>query len=257
MSMTFRFFKLATSLLLLCSPALLAQTAAPPSPNTPVEQKAPKEDEKKPKEGYIRFWNILPNDGGELQLLQDNGAGEPTVVLAGDPQNFFAIYKEFKPGRYVLKVVRSSEPKNILKSFDILLRADVYVSILAKMVDGKVVAEMIDDTYDPQKVLTGRVTFRQLTPKASVLVKVRGGSDFGPLAENEERQVDNLPLKPIFFQMQAVVDGKLQMWPAEIDFRRGRRATVWIVTDGIGRFRPRVCLDGPTVDPETPVQVVK
>jgi len=228
---------------------LTAQAAPPPPEATP----APK-DEKIPKLGYFRFWNMMPVEAGEFQLLHDTGAADPVVLIGAESMNFFADYVATKPGRYALKVVRLAEPKTVLKTFDVVLKANVFVTFFARPVEGKLSIEMLDDTYDPEKELTGKIALRHFIKDAAITVKSNASPQPIALAFGEERVVENLPLKPIVFQMQATMpDGKTRSWASEVNFSKTRHATLFLVLDVYGRFRPRASADGQAeVDYTTP-----
>jgi len=238
--MTFRFFRSALSALCLSALPLAAQTATPPPAATPAP-----EDEKKPKLGYFRFWNMMPTEAGEFQLLHDAGGPEPVILIGAESMNFFADYVGVKPGRYALKVVRVADPKTVLKTFDVVMKKDVFVTFYARAIEGKLSLEMLDDTYDLEKALTGKIVLRQFVKDAAITVKSTALSQPAALAFGEERVLENLPLKPVVFQMQATMpDGKVRSWASEVDFRNTRHASLFLVLDVYGRFRPRPSADG-------------
>lgn len=240
--MTFKSFGLILSLALATS----LQVAAQGPPTVPGATPAP---EKKPKVGYMRFWNMLPAETGDLQVLQDAGAGESTAILNAEVNNVYVSYNPFKPGRYALKVVRAADPKTVIKDFDLILRADVYVSFYARKVDDKVVIDMIDDTYDRTTALSGKAVIRHRIPGASVTIKSAALPLPITLAYGDERVLENLPLKPVVFNMQLVgANGIPKGWTIEVDFQTNRHSSIWLVSDTFGRFRPRTSIDGQLED---------
>lgn len=235
--MTFRSCRSALlSVLLLCAAFAHAQTTAPAS--TPAAAK-------KPKEGYFRFWNMLPRDGGDLVLLHDNGTPEGDPLLHASPLNYHADYLPVPLARYALKVVRRTDQKLALETFDVLVRADVYVTFLAQLVDGKVTVEMLDDTYAPEKAVAGRLTVRHFFPAATVQVTSSLQLASRALTHGESQTIEGFPLQPVMIEMRATMaNGKTQTWSSEVDFSRARHASLLVVPDPYGRFRPRVSIDG-------------
>jgi hypothetical protein len=232
--MTFSFCKSLLLSLLVAAP-LLAQA---PKPATPTP--APK-----PKEGYVRFWNMLPEEAGDLNILHDTGAGEPQVFAGASPANYSAGYFPVKPGRYALKVVRVLDPKTPLKTFDLVLRADVYVTFLAQVKDHALSIEMLDDTYDREKTFAGRLTIRHLLPGAKISVTPTDRRTLGPLTDGAVEVLDDLPLKSVLLKMKATLpNGKTRDWTSEVDFRGCRHASLLLALDPYGRFRPRLSADG-------------
>jgi hypothetical protein len=192
----------------------------------------------------VRFWNMLPQETGEL-ALQYGPDSAPTVLAGGDPGNFSAGYIPVKPGRYDLKVVRTADPKTPLKSFDLVLRADVYVTFLAQVKDRQLSIEMLDDTYNRKEAANGRLVVRHFLPGAKISVTAAGVKSVGPLTEGGTEVLDALPLRPVVFQMKAALsDGRTRDWSMELDFRNCRHASLLLSLDPYGRFRPRLSPDG-------------
>lgn len=239
------FFRCLILCLILNAASLLAQApasattdaAASPSGATPASKKA--------KEGYLRFWNMLPKQTGEISLIHDTGAANPTALLSAAPNNYYASYIATKPGHYLLKVVRAAEPKTPLKTFDLILRPDVYVTFYAHVVDGALTIEMLDDTYDRKKADTGSLTIRHLFPGVKVTVKTNSNSASPLMEYGQVEKLEGLPLKPVFLQMEASMpNGQTKRWATEVDFAGCRHASLLLIQDPYGRFRPRVSPDG-------------
>lgn len=206
----------------------------------------------KPKEGYIRFWNMLPPGGDELALVKKSSESDGETVAGARPQNYYAGYIGSKPGHYPLDLVRSNDLKTSLSTFNILLRKDVFVTFLVRMVDGKLAAEMIDDTYDATKIVSGTLVFRQCIPGAVVTATNKAGIVIPPLKDGDVHKIENLPLKPLLLQMKAKLpNGKEQNWSVEPDLSAAPRQTVLMTLDSYQRFKARVAVDGivPAVEP--------
>ncbi len=237
--MTFKSFRLVLSALFLFFTGGVV-LAAPPEP--PPEADAGK---KKPKEGFIRFWNLLPKGKSELKLVQTKGAEDGDTLVTAEPLNYYANYQAFPAGRYSLKAVRGTDPKTPLQTFDVLLRDDVFVTFLAKPNGDKIDVEMIDDTYDPTVTTTGRVVIRQQFPEANVIVTSNTKARSQPLGYGSEETLNGFPLQMVNFTLHATLaDGKRKTSSMEVDFRATRRASLIVMPDGYGRFRVRLASDG-------------
>ncbi len=240
----FKFCKWLLPSLLLTTTPLFAQA--------PVATPTPDPKSKKPKTGFIRFWNMCAKEQGDLVLVREAGTPEGEPMLYADPGNFYASYVAIPPARYSLKAVRRDEPNTTLQTFDVVLRGDVYVTFLAHMADGKIKVEMVDDTYDPSTAVAGRLTVRQHFPGGRVVVAATSQIKSRSLSEGETEVLDGLPLTSLELNMSATLaDGKTQTWSTEVNFRSFRHASLLIIPDPYGRFRPRVTVDGNPIKPST------
>jgi hypothetical protein len=200
---------------------------------------------KKPKEGNFRFWNMLPRTESELLLIKNGAGPDGEPLLTATPGNYYASYIKVPPARYSLKVVRPSDPQTALENFDVLVRSEVYVTFLAHLVNGKPKVEMVDDTFDAATATAGRLTIRQHFPDANVVVTTNTQVTSRNLAPGETQALDGLPLKSIELKMRATLPGgQTQTWATEVDFRTARHASLLVIPDPYGRFRPRVSIDG-------------
>lgn len=234
-------YRSALSLLLLvvCWPGWLgAQAPATPKP-TP--------EDKKPK-GFVRVWNMLPKGSGNLLLLLKNDPPNMAAICTAEPANFYANYQPMPQAQYPFIVVREADRKAPIEHFDVILRQNVYVTFLATLENGKPKVQMIDDTFDPTTVSAGRLTLRNYFPDARVSV-IADGKIQSPVVNSGESQVlDGLPVGPVVLQMKATLPGgKTQQWSSQVDFRTSKHASLLVVPDPYGRFRPRISYDGPTV----------
>lgn len=233
--MTFKFFR--SQILSLLLGASILQAQEPPTA-TPAPTK-------KQKEGHFRFWNMLPRTESDLVLIKSGSSPEGEALLTATPGNYYASYIKVLPGRYALKVVRPNDLTTALENFDILVRGDIYVTFLAHVVDGKTKIEMLDDTFDPTVATSGRLTIRQHFPNASVVVTTNTQISSRALLLGETQALDGFPLQPIELKMRATLPGgKTQTWTSEVDFRVARHASLLVIPDPYGRFRPRVSIDG-------------
>ena len=237
--MTFNFCK---SLL----PSLLwiACWAGPVQAQTPAGA-TPAPRESKAKHGYLRFWNMLPKESGELSLLKDNGTPEGESLLSAAPANFYASYIHLPVGRYSLKLVRRDVPTAIIQTLDLTLRGDDCMTVLATAPDRRLKVEMVDDYYDPASALTGRLTIRHYFPGARINVSAGSQSRSHDLSSGETEILEGLPLQSVTVKTNATLaSGKTESWSTEVNFQTLRHATLLVVPDPYGRFRPRVTVDG-------------
>ncbi|MEA3210330.1 MAG: hypothetical protein QOE70_3387 [Chthoniobacter sp.] len=250
--MTFNSFKLAISLLLLGSVVNAQQTEpATVVPATPAP--AASTPPRKPRKGYFRFWNMLSKPEGELTLIRNDGSTEGTPLLSAAPNNYYASYLPLPPARYALKVVRRNDPATAIQSFDVTLGSDAYVTFMAHPVAGQVRIELFDDTFNPAEATSGRLTIRQFVPNANVTVTSNAQLTSRSLTQGETQTIEGFPLKPVMLKMRAgMAAGPDQEWVAEVNFTTSRRASLLIVSDPYGRFRPRVTIDGPHRAPAAP-----
>jgi hypothetical protein len=235
--MTFKFYRsVLSALVLLAGPVL----AAPPDPGVDTDS-----GKKKPKEGYVRFWNLLPKGKDELKLVKPSGAEEGDTLIVAEPLNYYAGYQPLTVGRYSLKVVRTAEPKTALQTFDVLLREDVFVTFIAKLKDNKITVEMIDDTYDHDTATTGQVIVRQQFPEANVIVTSKTGARSQAISYGNEETMNGFPLQLVNITLNATLaDGKHKSASMEVDFRASRHASLIVIADGYGRFRVRLASNG-------------
>jgi hypothetical protein len=229
------FRSVLSALVLFGATALAAPPAATPAP-TP---------EKKPKEGYLRFWNLLPRGKDELKLVKSDGTPEGVALLTAAPLNYYAGYEPLPAGRYSLKVVRASDPMTPLQTFDVSLQRDAFVTFVARLVAEKIQLQMVDDTYDPLAAQNGRLVIHQMFPKANVIVTSSAELRSEVLGYGSAQTLDGFPLKSVTFNLQATLaDGKRKSWSTEVDFRNARHASLIIMPDMYDRFRVRLSTDG-------------
>ena len=238
--------------LVMCGMSLgLAQRPTPPPPPPPAAPATPGPTPKP--QAYVRFWNMLigPN-APSLQLLQSENQPMTTAL----PGNYFAGYLAVDPAVYTFIVCRSNDPTAVLKRMPITLRADVYITLLAAAgKDGRPDVQLIDDTVNP-KADDGlsTVVVRHFFPGANVTVSTGSQAAAVPLAFGETTTFSGLPLQPTtMLTMQATGLGPgTKTWKVEVDFTVGRHATMLVIPDPYGRFRPQLVLDGSVLKPMLP-----
>jgi hypothetical protein len=229
-----------------CWPGWLG-AQAPASPKPTPEDKRPK--------GFVRLWNMLPKGTGNLLLLLKNDPPGMAPIATAEPGNFYAGYQQMPQAQYSYIVVREGDRKVPIEHFEVILRENVYVTFLATLEQGKPKVQLIDDTYDPTTVSAGRLTVRNYFPDARISVaggdgKTQSRVQSKALGTGESEVLDGFNVGSVAVQMKAALpDGKTQQWSSDIDFRISKHASLLVVPDPYGRFRPRVSYDGATVAP--------
>ncbi|HEY2799942.1 MAG TPA: hypothetical protein VGI85_05065 [Chthoniobacterales bacterium] len=230
-AMKLRSFTLASSLCLVAAIAIIVPicelAAAPPSPI-----------------GYIRFWNMLPAADGPMDLRRA-GAGPTDPPLIGkSPSGRYNSYLEFSPGIYHLALSKSGEPEKPLKFVDLNLLANSYFTLLAYPTPQGPNLEVIKDTNDP-KATSGTLTVRNFFPDVTAEVFNGASKIVGALTYGQSVVVPNLPLERLPLTIHTMRPENVPAESgAEADFKLTKRATLLIIPDAYGRFRPRVALDG-------------
>ncbi len=198
-----------------------------------------------PKVGYIRFWNMLPPVNGDF-VLQKEGASSSGGALAIRGTAYrYSGYVAFPAGRLRLSVFKDADRNTALKTFDINLPQNTFFTVLVgPKLGGGGSFELIDDTVYP-KAQPGNLTIRNCFPGLSVSVSSGAQRITEALAYGQSYTARNmgstlLPLK----LATRLPNGTPAEGGSEVDFKNIRRATVLIIPDSYGRFRPRVIADG-------------
>ncbi len=197
--------------------------------------------------GNLRLWNMQPNNSPTLELVQ--GADpQGRVLQTALPLNYYAGYMQFLPGTYPVTIYRVGDRQTPVKSFNAQLRPDTYVTIIVSQGPGGTVgAELVDDTPDPVKPPSNRLTVRQFCPNVRVQVTAAGRVNTDLLEVGRAQTLEGLPDGVVQLMMHATAaSGGVKTWNAEADFRPSRHASLLIFADGYGRIRPRVTVDGPS-----------
>ncbi len=196
-----------------------------------------------PVTGYVRFWNMLAGKAAPtLQLL----SAEDKLLTTAPPNNSGSNYVGIPPGSYTFIVRKPGDAVNPLKKLPVILRGNTYITFLAQEKNGQPTVDLIDDTLDPKKADgPSRLVVRQFIPSARVIVSTREGVASQEVGFGETATLENLPNRVLFLTMKAVGLGpELKMWNTEADFTAARHATLLIINDSYGRFRPRLSYDG-------------
>ena len=193
-----------------------------------------------PARGYIRFWNMLPPASGKFDLRKI-GAASAAATLSSNATSYRASnYTALAPGSYRLGVYKASDDKSPLKVFDVNLMPNIFFTVLVS--PGKI--DLVNDTVDP-KATTGTATVRNFFPDATVTVSSGAGVLASALPYGQSYTATALPLTRSVLTMSGhLPTGTPVQASVEIDFAPSKRATVLIIPDSYGRFRPRITVDG-------------
>ena len=222
---------------------LLGAAALCLTPSAGHGQQASPSPSPKPALGYIRLWNMLPGKTApSIQLL----SGEDKVLTTASAYNYNAGYASVPPGTYTFVVRRAGDTANPLKKIPVLLRGDTSITFLVSEKNGQPAVDLLDDTLDPKKLdIPSQLMVRQFMPGARVTVATREGAACKEIGYGESARIDNLPNRSAFLTMKATGLGpEPKTWTTEADLATARRATLLVVPDPYGRFRPRLAYDG-------------
>ncbi len=133
---------------------------------------------------------------------------------------------------------------------------DVYITLLAALgKDGRPDVLLVDDTIDP-KTDDGlsRVVVRHFFPGASITINTGTQPVGAPLTFGDTATFSGLPLHPTttLTLLATGLGPTTKVWKVEVDFSVGRRATMLVIPDPYGRFRPQLVLDGSVLKPMSP-----
>lgn len=226
--MQFKFYTWASSLLLgvALAPVLSAQSPTPTAT---------------PKVGYIRFWNMLPPQSGSFELRKA-GSSDPALMNASSYQ--YSTYTQLPVAKYKLGVFNRNNSSVALKIFDVDLKPDTYFTILVEPKAGTVNADLFEDTLDPKEV-SGSVIIRNYFSGLVVNVSATNKPIVDNLPYGQSVQRGEFPLDVTSFTLRTrLPSGVSAESGLEIDFKESKRATILIIPDSYGRFRPRVTYDG-------------
>ena len=141
--------------------AAVAQTCAQaPATTAPGQQGAAGR-----KFAHLRILNLLPLDGGSLDLVAAGADAKAPPLKTAPPSNFYMGYIDLPPVRASFTLSRVGNRATPIKSLDVPLKVDAYFTILAYLKpDGQPTADLIDETPDPTVPPVTRLTVRQFLP---------------------------------------------------------------------------------------------
>lgn len=230
-----KFSTRASSLLLslLLVPGLRAQDEPPAA--TPASTRAP---------GHIRFWNMLPPTAGAMDLRRAGAPATEPPLTGKSPSYRYNSYLEHTPGVYHLSVNKNGQPTSPLKVLDVNLQGNFFYTVLVAPTAQGPSVQLINDTPNP-KAENAVLTVRNYFPGLSVDLFNGTQKIVSALASGDSTVISNLPFDRLSLTIKTILPNKVPAESsAEADFKLARRATLLIIPDEYGRFRPRVTLDG-------------
>lgn len=191
-----------------------------------------------PKAGYIRFWNMLPANSGAFEVCKV-GETSGASLLSGTAYQY-SSYVEFPAARYRLAVFRKGDRNTALKTFDVDLKTDTYFTIIVAPQS----IDLFDDTNDP-KAMNGTLTIRNFFNGSTVAISTELQTIVNAIAYGQAFTATGFPLKRLPLTLRTKLpNGTPAESTAEADFTASKRATLLVIPDSYGRFRPRVTIDG-------------
>jgi|ERR1700730_1500489 len=196
-----------------------------------------------PKVGYLRFWDMLPVANGAFELCKVGASASEGNLLSNIAYQY-SSYAEFPAGTYQLAVYKKGDRNSPIKTFNLNLKPDSFFTILLLPQSGVISAELIDDTNDP-KATSGILTVRNYFSGLTVAVASDTQKIVDTLPYGQTYAAAGLPLQRVPLTLRTrLPNGTSAESTAEADFKASKRATVLIIPDSYGRFRPRVTIDG-------------
>ncbi len=195
-------------------------------------------------QAQLRFWNLLGDEDGELQILRETGAGQPECILEASPSYHAPGYVPAAPGRCALRLVRRDQPEKTLKRMELTLAPRHFLSLLAERKESDISITLVDDTSRSRKAASGALTVRHLMPGASIRILAQGEVVAGPLEHGSASEMGPFPLLPLLLTIEARTGGRVLTWDMEADFTHCPHATLLLSLDPYKRFRPRIVPDG-------------
>jgi hypothetical protein len=151
---------------------------------------------------------------------------------------------EFPVGRQQLSVYKKGDRTTPLKLINIDLKPDTFFTILVSPKAGSLTIDVFDDTNDP-KAAGGTLTIRNYFVGLTVDVSSGAQKIVDALPYGQSYVATGLPSGRLPLNLHTrLPNGTPADSEAEADFNASHRATLLIIPDSYGRFRPRVTIDG-------------
>jgi hypothetical protein len=191
-----------------------------------------------PKMGYIRFWDMVPAANGAFEVCKVGETSGPSLLSGTAYQ--YSSYVGFPAGQYRLGVFKKGNRDTALKTLNLDLKAETFFTIIVSPQS----VDMFDDTNDP-KTTAGTLTIRNYFPGLIVSVAAETKAIAEPVLYGQATAASGFPLKRVPLTLRTKLpNGTPAESTAEADFTASKKATVLIIPDSYGRFRPRVTADG-------------
>lgn len=143
-----------------------------------------------------------------------------------------------------MAIYKKGDRRTPLKIVTVDLRPETFFTILVSPQGGVINVEVIDDTNDP-KASFGTLTIRNYFTGLTVAVSSDTQKIIDALAFGRSYVASGFPLSKLALTLRtSLPNGTPAESGAEADFVASKRATLLIIPDSYGRFRPRVTIDG-------------
>jgi hypothetical protein len=189
---------------------------------------------------------MLPPASGAFELAKPptspDTSSEPALLSATGYQ--YSSYREFPVAVYKLAIFKQGDRKNPLRLVNLDLKPDTFYTVLISPQGGKFSVEVIDDTIKP-KATSGTLVIRNYFSGLSVdadssVGKIVSGLPYGQIFASE-----GFPLQKIPVTLRTKLpNGTPIQSVTELDFTVSKHATLVVIPDPYGRFRPRMSIDG-------------
>ena len=189
--------------------------------------------------GYIRFWNMLPPTGGAFDLRKVGASPTEPAISSNATAYVYSSYSELPKGGYRLGVYESGDQTSPLKVFALTVTPNSFFTILV----GPSTMDLINDTVDP-KATSDTITVRNYFPGSTVDICSGAKTVATALAYGQSFVLKDLVAKDNVALRSRLPTGKAAEFKVNPDFRTSRHATILVIPDSYGRFRPMVTMDG-------------
>jgi hypothetical protein len=194
----------------------------------------------------MRIWKGELGSGRSLRVSYTTSARKPVT------KDFAHLEKGFAFGSYApipaedlqIEIFEDTPTGAKLKSIPLHLAAADKATLLLSETDGKIGAEIVNDTPSPGTEATAELAVRNFVPSLTSL-QVSVGDDVHVSLNTPQSflQVRGLRREALEVDTAGTQAGKPIKWTNEVDFSQTRKATVLIYPDPYGRIRPRVITD--------------
>lgn len=196
-----------------------------------------------PKAGYIRFWAMLPAAAGSFELRK-TGATGPEAILARARPYAYPGYIEVAVGKHQLTVVKTGLAETPFRNLVVDVKPDTFFTVAIMPAAQGANVEFTEDTVDPE-TNNGTLTIRNCYPGITITVSAGSQRLIDSLGEGRSFVARDLPAQILQLSIETKLpNGRPASSLAEADFKVNKRATLLIIPDSYGRFRPRVTIDG-------------
>ena len=177
-------------------------------------------------------------------MRRAGGSPADPPLIGKAPSYRYNSYLEYPVGAYRLSVNKAGQPDKPLKQMDLNLAADFFFTVLVAPTPQGPSVQLINDTAS-LKADKAVLTVRNFFPDITVDVFAGAKKIVSALPYGQSVAVGDLPFDQVSLTIRTILPDKTPAESgAEADFKLSKRATLLVIPDEYGRFRPRVTLDG-------------